>query len=131
MWQYIDVSKIVNTLPENNDWSLHSTNYFSHPEIKIELPICVANDHSLESGQTKIVQPCTILHDTPSSHYLEFKGIETNIGVYTISGVLKNTFTGYFYVITYNSSTQSRFIPSGTRIGSMFIKKITTLLNRE
>ncbi len=123
MCQYIDVTKIVHTLPETIDHSIYSSNHFRHPEIKIEFPICLSGDEILESCQTKIVQSCTILYNLSESHYLEFKGIATNIGVFSISGVLKNSFSGFFYVSTHNSSLESQKIPAGTYLGSLCIKK--------
>lgn len=123
MCQYIDVTKIVNALPENIYYSVHSSNHYRHPEITIGFPTCVASEEKIESAETKTIQSCTLLHNLPESHYVEFKGIETNIGVHSISGVLKNSFSGFFYVTTHNSSTESQIIPAGTYLGSLFIKR--------
>ena len=123
MCQYIDISKIVNTFPENIGVSSYSPNHHRHPEILIEFPICGASEEILQSGETKSIQSCTILHNIPESHYLEFKGFATNIGVYSLSGVLKNSFSGYFYVTTHNSSIKCQRIPTGTHLGSLSIKR--------
>ena len=122
MCQYINVTQLINALPEDTD-CIYSSNHYRHPEIKIEIPICVARDELLESGQTKIVQSCTILYNLPESHYLEFKGIVTNIGIYSTSGVLKNNFSGFFHVTTYNSSIESQKIPAGTHLGFVNINR--------
>ena len=96
MCQYIDVTKIVNALPENITYGVHSPNHYHHPELTIGFPICTASEEKLEPGETKNVQSCTILDNLPESHYAEFKGNVTNIGVYSISGVLKSSFSGFF-----------------------------------
>ena len=123
MCHYIDVTKIVDALPENITYGVHSPNHYRHPEITIRFPICAASEEQLEPGETKIVQSCTILNNIPESHYVEFQGNVTNIGVYSISGVLNISFSGFFYATTHNSSIQSQIIPAGTHLGSVFIKQ--------
>ena len=63
MCQYIDVKKLVNSLPEKNECSVYPVNHHNHPEISVEFPICVATEESLETVQTKKVQTCTILYN--------------------------------------------------------------------
>ena len=46
-----------------------------------------------EPGKSRLMQSCTILHNTPTTHYLKFKGILTNMGLQTLTGVLSNTFS--------------------------------------
>ena len=50
-----------------------------------------------EIGKTKTVQSCTILYNCPESHYLSFDGVNTNIGLYTVSGVLKLKISGRIF----------------------------------
>ena len=124
MCQYIDVAKIVNALPENINYGVHSPNHYRHPEITIGFPICTADEEKFEPGETKSVQSCTILNNFPESHYVEFKGNVTNIVVYSISGVLKISFSGFFYATTHNSSIESQNMPAGTHLGTIFIKRL-------
>ena len=123
MCQYIDVKKLVNALPEKNECSFYSTNHYYHPEISVELPICVSNEESFEAVQTKKVQTCTILYNLPDSHYVNFNGFRFNTGVYSLSGVIRNNFCGFFYASVHNSCAHSQVIPSGTCSGSLSIKK--------
>ena len=123
MCQYIDIQKLVNALPEKNECSLNSANHYHHPEISIELPICLFNDELFEAVQTKKVQTCTILYNLPDSHYVEFNGFKFNTGVYSLSGVIRNNFCGFFYASVHNSCIHTQVIPTGTCLGSLSIKK--------
>ena len=127
MCQYIDLKKIIDTLPEEicSSSSINPPNHLAHPDINVSFPICVSGEEVLDSGETKLIQTCTIIlfDNILSSHYMKFKGITTNIGLRTLSGVLKNDFSGYFYVKTHNSSTNILKIPSGTYLGSLHLRK--------
>ena len=120
MCQYIDLTNLIIGIPEHVE--LNPSNHCEHPDIKVELPICLGEEELVESGKEKAVQTCSILYNCPESHYIKFKGINTNIGLQTISGVLKNNFSGYFFVKIYNSSTEAVKLPSGMYLGSVVIK---------
>ena len=95
MCNYIDISKIVEALPENDNY---------HHDIKIELPMFSADKEMIKCGESKQIQSCSILFNFPDSHYGEIKGFSTNIGLHSIGGVLKGNFSGYLY--NTNSSFQ-------------------------
>ena len=92
MVRYVDVSKIISSLPETIEDELNLMVDFKHSDIKIELPICSSYDELIETGKTKTIQSCTTLYNCPESHFLSFDGVNTNIGLYTVSGVLKQKF---------------------------------------
>lgn len=54
MCHYIDVTKIVDALPENITYGVHSPNHYRHPEITIRFPICAASEEQLEPGKKKL-----------------------------------------------------------------------------
>ena len=128
MCQYVDLTKLVYALPESIEDQINPTNHYNHPEIKIELPVCAAYEELIDSGETKSVQSCTILYNCPESHYISFVGMGTNIGLYTLNGVLKQDFSGYFHVTVYYSNLESFKIPIGTYLGSLRIKKFYNAL---
>ena len=111
MCQYIDITSLTSNLPENINHLTNLTNHYNHPEIKIEVPICSADEAFIESGRIERIQSCTVLYNLPETYYLEFKGFATNIGMYTLSGVVKSDFFGYFHVVVHNSSLESLTIP--------------------
>ena len=120
------MKKIIDALPDEIcSSSLNPSKHLAHPDINVTFPVCVSGEEVLDSGETKLVQTCTIIlvDNIPSSHYMKFEGITTNIGLHTLSGVLKNDFSGYFYARTHNSSTEVFKLPSGTYIGSLVLKK--------
>ena len=121
MCQYIDLTKLIFGVPDHDE--LNPSNHCEHPDIKVELPICLGEEELIESGATKAVQTCSILYNCPESHFVKFRGINTNLGLQTISGVLKYNFSGYFFVKVYNSSTEAVKLPSGMYLGSVLIKK--------
>ena len=94
MCQYIDLTKIIIGVPEHVE--LNPNNHCEHPDIKLELPICLGEEELIEAGKTKAVQTCSILYNCPESHYVKFKGINTNLGLQSISGVLKILFQDIF-----------------------------------
>ena len=120
------MKKIIDALPDKiSTDSLNSSNHLVHPDISVTFPVCVAGEEVIDSGETKRVQTCTLIlfDDIPSSHYMKFEGITTNIGLRTLSGVLKNDFSGYFYAMTHNSSTEALKVPSCTYVGSLVLRK--------
>ena len=128
MCKYIDVSKIVEALPEDIEERLNPSNHNHHPEIKIELPNFSAVEGLIEYGETKLIQSCTILYNFPDSHYGEINGFTTNIGLHIFSGVFKRSFSWYFFVKVYNPSTKPNRLPYGMFIGSFLIKHSLVLL---
>ena len=131
MCQYIDVSTLTSSLPETTEHGSNPSNHYNHPEIKLEIPICSLDEELIESGITKIVQSCTVLYNLPDSHYLRFKGFSTNIGMFTLGGVLKNDFCGYFHAMVHNSSLQTLKFPPGTYLGSLIVKKYYNTIQRK
>ena len=128
MCQYIDMKKIIYALPDeicSSTSALNSSKHSTHPDIHVRFPICVSSEEVLDVGETKLVETCTIIlvDNIPSSYYMKFEGINTNIGLHTLSGILKNDFSGYFYAKAHNSSTEVLRIPSGICIGSLVLKK--------
>ena len=120
------MKKIIDALPDEIcSISLNPSKHLAHPDINVTFPVCVSGEEVLDSGETKLVQTCTIIlfDNIPSSHYMKFEGITTNIGLRTLSGVLKNDFSGYFYARTHNSSTDVLKISSGTYIGLLVLRK--------
>ena len=111
MCQYIDITSLTSHLPKNINHLSNPANHYNHPEIKIELPICSADEELIEAGRTKRIQSCTVLYNLPDTYYLKFKGVSTNIGMYTLSGVVKNDFFGYFHAVVHISSLESLTIP--------------------
>lgn len=71
---------------------------------------------------TRKVQSCTVLYNLPLSHYVEFKGISTNIGIFVRDGVINNDLSGFVHVYVYNSSTESRALRIGMRQESLSLK---------
>ena len=128
MCQYIDMRKIIDALPDeicSSSSSLNPSKHSAHPDIYVTFPVCVSGEEVIDFGETKLIQTCTIIlvDNIPSTHYMKFDGINTNIGLHTLSGILKNDFSGYFYARAHNSSTEVVKIPSGTYIGSLVLKK--------
>ena len=91
MCQYIDLTKLIFGVPDHVE--LNSSNHCEHPDIKVELPICLGEEELVESGKTKAVQTCSILYISPESHFVRSKAINTNLGLQTISAVLKDNFS--------------------------------------
>ena len=122
------MKKIIDALPDeicSSTSALNPSKHLAHPDIYVTFPVCVSSEEVLDVGETKLVQTCTIIlvDNIPSSYYMKFEGINTNIGLHTLSGILKNDFSGYFYAKAHNSSTEALRIPSGTCIGSLVLKK--------
>ena len=122
------MKKIIDALPDeicSSTSALNTSKHLAHPDIYVTFPVCVSGEEVLDVGETKLVQTCTIIlvDNIPSSYYMKFEGINTNIGLHTLSGILKNDFSGYFYAKAHNSSTVALRIPSGTCIGSLVLKK--------
>ena len=65
----------------------------------------------------------TVLYNLPLSHYAEFTGISTNIGIITKSGIMNNNVCGNVHVCLYNSSTESCTLPAGMRLGLLYLKQ--------
>ena len=123
MCNYIDISKIVEALPENVSETLKPSRHNYHHDIKIELPMFSADKEMIKCGESKQIQSCSILFNFPDSHYGEIKGFSTNIGLHSIGGVLKGNFSGYLYIKAYNSGIEPLTLPSGMFIGTLVIKK--------
>ena len=115
MCQYIDVEQIINALPNP------ASTLCSH-DVNIEFEICLENEEIIESGVTKKMRTCAAVFNIPDTHYIVFKGIKTNIGVFTKEGVIKNNSFGYVYAYVHNYATQSHILPIGMKMGVLSIK---------
>ena len=74
----------------------------------IEIDVCLAHQDVIESGVTKKVKSAVGIYNIPESHYVNFRGIQTNIGLFTKESVLKSDSFGYLYVYVHNASLQER-----------------------
>ena len=52
MCQYIDLSKLIIGIPEHVE--LNPSNHFEHPDIKVELPICLGEEELVDLGRKKL-----------------------------------------------------------------------------
>ena len=117
--QYINVGHIVQSLPESDESWKNSC--FHHATI--ELDVCLAEEVTIESGGTTKVKSCAAVYNIPDTHYVDFRGIRTNIGIFTREGVLKNNSFGFLHVYVHNSSLESHTLPSRMRLGSLKITR--------
>ena len=129
MCQYIDANKIIQGLPQMHNCTDYNPHYCHDPDIIIEFPVYLSQEETLDSCTVTKVKSSSALYNLPFSHYAEFKGISTNMGIFTKSGVLNNSVCGYIHVYVYNSSTESRVLPVGMRLGSLCLKKIYDTLD--
>ena len=113
MYCYIDVGLIVQALPLQS-----STNTYPN----IEFDVCLLNESIIQSGVTQKVKTTVAVYNIPDTHYIEFKGIKTNIGIFTKEGVLRNDSFGYLYVYVHNTSLEIRKLPSQMQLGTLLIK---------
>ena len=123
MFQYIDANKIIQALPQKDNCTHYEAHHCHHSEIKIEFPVCLAEQERFDSCSTRKVRSSTVLYNLPLSHYAEFTGISTNIGIITKSGMLNNNVCGNVHVCVYNSSTESCILPAGMRLGLLYLKQ--------
>ena len=80
MCEYIDVGQIVHFLPDLSNPSASA---------KIEIDVCLAQEDVIKSGVTKKVRSSVGIYNIPESHYAEFKGVHTNLCIFTKESVLK------------------------------------------
>ena len=95
-----------------------STN--TYPNIAFD--VCLLNESIIQSGVTLKVKTTVAVYNISDTHYIEFKGIKTNIGIFTQEGVLRNDSFRYLYVYVHNTSLETRKLPSQMQLGSVFIK---------
>ena len=131
MYQYIDANKIIQVLPQIHNCSEYNPRYCHDPDITIEFPVYLFQEETLDSCTVTKVKSSSALFNLPFSHYAEFKGISTNMGIFTKSGVLNNSACGYIHVYVYNSSTESRVLPIGMRLGTLCLKKFYDTLDED
>ena len=114
MNQFIDVKRITDSLYIEDQ-----------SELIIELPVYTESLTLVPSG-TKIKVPTSCyVFNTPVSHYVMFRGINTNISVTAISGVLDPSKNGILFIDVINLSLEDREIPRGLKLGSLCIKKFS------
>ena len=83
----------------------------------------MAEEERFDSCSIRKVKSYTVLYNVPFSHYAEFTGISTNIGIITKSGMLNNNVCGNVHVCVYNSSTESCILPAGMLLGLLYLKR--------
>ena len=123
MCQYIDANKIIQLLPQKDHCTHYEVHHCHHSDIKIEFPICLAEEERFDSCSIRKVKSSTVLYNVPFSHYAEFKGISTNIGIITKNGILNNNVCGNVHVYVYNSSIESCILPAGMQLGLLYLKQ--------
>ena len=123
MCQYIDANKIIQVLPQKDHCTHYEVHHCHHSDIKIEFPICLAEEERFDSCSIRKVKSSTVLYNVPFSHYAEFTGISTNIGIITKNGILNNNVCGNVHVYVYNSSTDSCILPAGMQLGLLYLKQ--------
>ena len=123
MCQYIDANKIIQLLPQKDHCTHYEVHHCHHSDIKIEFPICLAEEERFDSCSIRKVKSSTVLYNVPFSHYAEFTGISTNIGIITKNGILNNNVCGNVHVYVYNSSTDSCILPAGMQLGLLYLKQ--------
>ena len=123
MCQYIDANKIIQLLPQKDHCTHYEVHHCHHSDIKIEFPICLAEEERFDSCSIRKVKSSTVLYNVPFSHYAEFTGISTNIGIITKNGILNNNVCGNVHVYVYNSSTESCILPAGMQLGLLYLKQ--------
>ena len=112
MFHYIDVNKIVNAL-----YCEDQTNFL------IEFPVYSDQAIFITPGEKVKVPTLTYVFNIPKSHFVQFKGITSNISISTTSGVLHPDTYGLVCVQLLNFSLESRDIPKSIKLGSIEIKK--------
>ena len=123
MCQYIDANKIIQLLPQKDHCTHYEPHHCHHSDIKIEFPICLAEEERFDSCSIRKVKSSTVLYNVPFSHYAEFTGISTNIGIITKNGILNNNVCGNVHVYVYNSSTDTCILPAGMQLGLLYLKQ--------
>ena len=117
MNQFIDVKRITDSLYIEDQ-----------SEVIIELPVyteCL----TLVPSVTKIKVPTSsYVFNVPTSHYVMFRGINTNISITAVSGVLDPSKNGILFIDVINLSLEEREIPCNLKLGSLCIKTIPCLL---
>ena len=117
------MSKLINIGDVVEALTLTDNSTCIHDNMKVEFDICLYQDEVLDSGTSKKLRTCIAVYNVPNTHYLEFKGIATNTGIYTNSGVFDANFCGYMHVNVSNSSTQTRNLPSQMTLGTLALKR--------
>ena len=115
MNQYIDVKRIVENLYMEDQ-----------TKVVIEFPVYSEQFFIIESGQRAKISTFTYVFNIPKSHYVAFKGIETNISVSAESGIITPEKNGTLFITLMNMSLESRDIPRGIQLGSISIKKYSS-----
>ena len=114
MNQFIDVKRITDSL------YIEDQN-----ELINEIPVYTESLTLVSSG-TKINIPTSCyVFNIPISHYVMFRGINTNISITAISGVLDSSQNGILFIDVINLSLEEREIPRNLKLGSLCIKKFS------
>lgn len=116
MSYHLDVGKLVDSIKYS-------------PEANIQFEVHISKECSIPPGGKVRVKSNFGVYNIPETHYLYFKGIQTNIGISTKEGVFKNDSFGYIYVTIYNSSVEERMIPSEMHLGWVLVKSYSDFTN--
>ena len=112
MNQHIDVKRITDAVYIEDQSNL-----------KLEFPVHSDSLYLLESGGKRKIFTDTCLFNIPKTHYVLFRGINTNISVTTLSEVVHPDKCGVLVVDAINSSLEEREIPRNLQLGFVCIKK--------
>ena len=116
MYCYIDVKRVTDSIV-----------YEDQSEINIEFPIHADNTIEIHPGSKRKIRSTTFVFNIPTSHYVSFNGINTNISLSTKSQlVLHPESNGLFIVDVMNFSLETRIIPQQMKLGTLNIKKYDT-----
>ena len=114
MNQFIDVKRITDSLYIEDQ-----------SEVIIELPVYTECLTLVPSGTRIKVPTSSYVFNVPISHYVMFRGINTNISITAISGVLDPSKNGILFIDVINLSLEEREIPRNLKLGSLCIKKFS------
>ena len=89
----------------------------------IEFPIYANVELEIKQGRYMKIETTSSIYNIPDTHFVSFKPVTTNIGIFTKEFVLYPTSFGKIFVDVYNSSLETRIIPRFMKIGSIAIKK--------
>ena len=91
----------------------------------IELPVYTECLTLVPSGTKIKVPTSSYVFNVPTSHYVMFRGINTNISITAVSGVLDPSKNGILFIDVINLSLEEREIPRNLKLGSLCIKKFS------
>ncbi len=112
MYQYIDVNQIIDT-KFCEDQS----------EVVIEFPVYSNIESEIKHGSRQKIKSSTSIFNIPKTHFVSFKGIQTNIGISTKFGIVHPDFFGVLHIDVFNSGLQNHILPYNLKLGTLSIKQ--------